>query len=125
MKHDSAVSPVIGTILMIAATVVLGGVIYAAIGGFSKQSEAPAGDAPVFKAVQREDGVRVTYLSGPDGVEPRFTLDGLEDGSPAASWRPGDSYTFLRTAGATGASVTVTVGSKVVLDATFAYPEDP
>jgi hypothetical protein len=70
-RDDVAVSAVIGTILMIAATVILGGVIYAAVSGFGQKDTSAKVDA-VFKAQAIDtnndgitDTIKLTYLSGP------------------------------------------------------------
>lgn len=75
-KNDSAISPVIGTILMVAATVIIAGAVYAAVNAYNGKSAKTAPDA-AFKATALdtgstpnglEDTVKVTYISGAAGT---------------------------------------------------------
>lgn len=72
IRRDDAISPVIGTILMVAATVIIAGAVYAAVNAYNGKSAKPAPDA-AFKATAvdtgaapngLEDTIKVTYISG-------------------------------------------------------------
>jgi flagellin-like protein len=74
-KNDDAISPVIGTILMVAATVIIAGAVYAAVNAYNGRSAEPAPEA-AFKAQALDTGaspngladtIKVTYLSGSAG----------------------------------------------------------
>ena len=137
-KDDVGVSAVIGTILMIAVTVILGGVIYAAIGGFGSKDIGASKIDAVFKATAvdtDQDGVndllKITYLSGPsatvgvnilrvDADTPAGTT--LSCGPLAA---PGDTCVLKSTTAGVTTTVTtgtyqltVSVNSQTMLDST-------
>jgi FlaG/FlaF family flagellin (archaellin) len=118
-NDDVAVSAVIGTILMIAATVILGGVIYAAVSGFGSKETTSKADV-VFKASpydkdgdQTFDAIKITYLTGPALQDPAIVvadaesgaaIAGAECGAPApvapattATWAPGNFEIFYKT----------------------------
>src|SRR5438477_2809103 len=73
-RNDQGISPVIGTILMIAATVIIAGAVYAAVniygGKNTKQNVDAAWKAQVIDANGNglDDTLKITYLSGPSGV---------------------------------------------------------
>src|SRR5438552_5641064 len=112
-KNDQAISPVIGTILMIAATVIIAGAVYAAVNIYGGKSAKQTVDA-AWKAQAldtngngKEDTIKVTYLNGPSGVaNSEVTLKVLDAagvtltaGSPhsGATWSPGDYVTYTST----------------------------
>ena len=141
-RKDDAISPVIGTILMVAATVIIAGAVYAAVNAYNGKSAKPAPDA-AFKAQALdtngdglEDLIKITYLSGPSGaanviasVAGTGALTVAAGTSPAAgggTWDPGDYQTFdgVCASPCTGTAagtyfVTVTMGDNVVLEQTL------
>ena len=141
-RNDEGISPVIGTILMVAATVIIGGAVYAAVNAYSGKAAKPATDA-AFKAQAidsdgdgKEDLVKITYLAGPSGASPVFSVSGASN-DPAAvpantptplvhsgTWSPGDFATYS-TAGDTAATVFVTVSlsESTTLDQTLQLKE--
>jgi len=63
-RDERGVSPVIGVILMVAATVVIAGVVMAMLGGFAPPE--PAHMVSVTADRVNATHVRVTYMGGPD-----------------------------------------------------------
>lgn len=148
---DSGISPVIGTILMVAATVIIAGAVYAAVNAYNGKSAKPTTDA-AFKAQAvdtdgngLEDMIKITYLSGPENAgnvavsvastSTKF-VDGLLD--PGADWDPADYATYdacnadANANGACDASegsgagsyfVTVKMGDSALLDQTLTLKE--
>jgi flagellin-like protein len=148
-RKDDAISPVIGTILMVAATVIIAGAVYAAVNAYNGRSTKSAPDV-AFKAQAMdtdgdglEDSIKVTYLSGPafDAAAVSATAkyaaaweatDGSDyaagdnlDASTEPSWSPGQYITFFATdAGDPSAAyVSVLVGDNIVLDQTLDLKE--
>lgn len=134
---DDAVSPVVGTILMVAVTVILGIAVYAAMSGFGEDSAEASPDYG-FKVttVDTDDNgmresIKVTYISGPTGVDDgAITLqtdtgcaDGVDlRGGTGNTWDPGDFATYGP--GCTGSvSATLTVGNEVVVDTVLSLDE--
>lgn len=137
-KRDDGVSPVIGTILMVAVTVVLGATVYAALSGFGSNAVQESTNA-VFKAVAvdtdgngRTDTLKITYVTGPSNVAlgdisvnlnpadtPTWTRSSPGDATAVppveATWNPGDFGT-LSPGVATTYFVSVTVLGTTVLD---------
>ena len=64
-KNDSGVSPVIGVILMVAATIVIAGVIMAMLGGFAPVE--PTRTVSVTASHTAPNNVTVVFHGGPDG----------------------------------------------------------
>lgn len=131
-KDENAVSAVIGTILMIAVTVILGGVIYAAIGGFGGKDLSPKTDYG-FKAVASDPNsgapahsLKISYVSGPSGLTNVVlkirSADGT-DQTPTVTptgctlGAPGDLCVYALSAAGTY-SVNVLVGTQSALDTT-------
>lgn len=132
-RNDNAISPVIGTILMVAATVIIAGAVYAAVNAYNGKTAKGTPDA-AFKAQTvdtgtdgLEDTIKVTYLSGSGGAA-SVTIRN-SDGSLAMRQSDGTTpcTASLGTAGATYACdpassgtaayyVTVTIGDQTVLD---------
>ena len=92
MKNDEAVSPVIATILMVAITVVLAGVLYVWASELaSNQTEAgslnqyKAEDHPTATSAESDDNLmRLSFTNGPDDLTWSFltiTLFDEEDGT--------------------------------------------
>jgi len=91
-RSKRGVSPVIGVILMVAATIVIAGVVMAMLGGFSPPHKTYAVSA---QATQIEDDIVVTYMGGPDDdyvASVKITRVGTDT---AGHWinNTGDSYT--------------------------------
>jgi len=136
-RNDDAISPVIGTILMVAATVIVAGAVYAAVNAYNGKATKTAPDAS-FKAQSidsdgdgLEDTIKVTYLSGPSGSDAvrasvkNATSAAAVTGSSITTWSPGDYQTFDPPSGASPGSfyVTVIMGENAMLDQTLALKE--
>jgi hypothetical protein len=139
-NDDVAVSAVIGTILMIAATVILGGVIYAAVGGFgSKDITASSTTSAVFsaKAIDSDgngatDLLKLTYVSGPSGVNTTAVITTISGNTPVAIktapdgvcyfLNPGDSCVYAKDTSGTALvgtyEVTIALAKTTALDQT-------
>lgn len=138
-RNDHAISPVIGTILMVAATVIIAGAVYAAVNAYNGKSSSPTPEA-AFKATTidtgatpngAEDTIKVTYLSGSAGTATVTVTTSAgttaTQGSPATNCggaltgagnfltcKPGAAGTYY---------VVVTVGSTTMLDQTLTLKE--
>lgn len=151
-RKDDAISPVIGTILMVAATVIIAGAVYAAVNAYNGKAAKPAPDA-AFKAQAidtdgngLEDLIKITYISGPEnaanvGVSVASSagskfVDPIVD--PSTDWDPADYATFdacAADANANGACdggegsgaatyfVTLKMGDTTLLDQTLTLKE--
>lgn len=137
MNNDRAISPVIGTILMVAATVIIAGAVYAAVNSYNGRASKTAPESS-FKAQALdsdgnglEDTIKVTYLSGATGsattdATVKYAGNGtaVPAGTPLSSWSPGDYETYNPSgAGAGSYFVTVLVGDSTVLDQTIQLKE--
>lgn len=145
LASDEGVSPVIGTILMVAVTVVLGATVFAAVNGFGSKGVQESTNA-VFKATAvdtdgngRTDTMKLTYLTGPTGValsdvsvnvNPATTLswtrsdlgaDGVAN-TADDEWSPGD-FTTVNPAARTTYFVSVSILGTTVLDQAVALDE--
>jgi flagellin-like protein len=145
-RNDDAISPVIGTILMVAATVIIAGAVYAAVNAYNGKSSDPTPDA-AFKATTvdtgatpngAEDTIKVTYLSGSAGSASIVVkkADGTTatsaDGADAGT-DPDDCASTLTSAGSfmtcdplAGAGtyyVVVAIGDQTLLDQTMTLKE--
>lgn len=136
-KNDEGVSPVIGTILMVAATVVLGATVIGAINAFGSEEVTPQANA-VWRAQAidtngngQTDTLKITYLNGPSGIAASQVLisvvepedaDGptYSTGPAPATWSPGD---FVLYTGAGTYHVTVSVLGNVALDQSVTLAE--
>ena len=138
-RNDDAISPVIGTILMVAATVIIAGAVYAAVNAYNGKSSNPTPDAG-FKATTidtgttpngAEDTIKVTYLSGSagtatvtvktaagataqQGTPPTDCAGALSGPGQFLTCKPGAAGTYY---------VVVTVGSSTLLDQTMTLKE--
>ena len=129
--NDHGISPVIGTILMVAATVIIGGAVYAAVTAYNGKSAKPPTDAS-FKAQAMDsdgngldDSIKVTYLSGPNNLAASVKVAYASNGTavsggeitkaPPASWNAGD-YAAFNPTGAGTYYVTVALGGTTLLD---------
>ncbi|MEA3201627.1 MAG: Archaeal Type pilin, N-terminal [Thermoplasmata archaeon] len=138
-NHDHAISPVIGTILMVAATVIIAGAVYAAVSAYSGHNSKPPVDASWKAQALDTDGnglddtIKVTYLGGPTNVATTAMsmsmsqsngtalAAGAASHSVGGQWNPGDyaTYTLQYGPGASGAATiyaTITQGGNTVLD---------
>lgn len=140
-KNDDAISPVIGTILMVAATVIIAGAVYAAVNAYSGRSAQSTPDA-VYKAQAidtnnngLEDTVKITMLSGPDADDDALAATVAHAGGTftvtagiePATWSAGSFQTFTSSATSANGSqsyyVTVTMGGSTLLDQTLVLRE--
>lgn len=144
LRNDEGISPVIGTILMVAATVIIGGAVYAAVNAYSGKTAKPATDAG-FKAASLdtdgdglEDTIKVTYLTGPRDLSASTVIVSLRDAdgtalarsiashSNATAWNAGDYETYeLPAIGGDPGSIFVSVAlqDNTVLDQTVSIRE--
>jgi flagellin-like protein len=143
LRNDEGISPVIGTILMVAATVIIGGAVYAAVNAYSGKTPAPTTDAG-FKASTvdtdadgLEDTIKVTYLNGPRDVASSLVALSLKDAAGTAltsgasshsnstAWNAGDYQTYKIAATGTPGTVYVTVAMQgsTILDQTISLRE--
>lgn len=138
-KNDDAISPVIGTILMVAATVIIAGAVYAAVNAYNGKA-AKTGPEASFKAQAMdadgdglEDTIKVTYLSGPSNADSvKVNVKNATDAaksitaSSQATWSPGDYQTFKPAAGEGRGSfyVTVLMGDTAILDQTVTLKDN-
>lgn len=134
-KSDSAISPVIGTILMVAATVIVAGAVYAAINAYSGRANKQTTDA-AFRAQAvdadgdgAEDTIKITYLTGPSGastivsaVKVATNSTSVAKTGSATLANPGDFITYP-SYGAGGYFVTVTLGDTTYVDQTLQLKE--
>lgn len=136
-QDDQGVSPVIGTILMVAATVVLGATVIAAVNAFGGKDVDPPVNA-VWKAQAidsdgdgRSDVLKITYLTGPQGVntadvQVNVVLTGGTLGTPTAAhatageWNPGDFWMYT---GDGTYTVSVSMLGNTALDQTLVIDE--
>lgn len=102
--NDRAVSPIIGTILMIAVTVVLGATVYGAVNGFGSKTVKESTNAAFrVQAVDTNndgatDVLKLTYVTGPSGVAESNVVIQVKNATGAvqtlaargAAWSPGD-----------------------------------
>jgi flagellin-like protein len=141
-KNDHAISPVIGTILMIAATVIIAGAVYAAVNIYGGKNAKQTVDAS-WKAQAldtdgngKEDTIKVTYVTGPTGVAASEVSVKVLDASgttltpgtshgATASWSPGDyvTYTHTGTTFPQAAFVTVAQSGTNLLDQSLSLKE--
>lgn len=118
-KNDHAISPVIGTILMIAATVIIAGAVYAAVNIYGGKNAKQTVDASwKSQALDTsgdglDDTIKVTYVNGPTGVAGSAITVTAKDAAgntlaqqttTPSSWDPGAYLTFVRCTGAAAPS---------------------
>lgn len=130
-KNDEAISPVIGTILMVAATVIIAGAIYAAINSYSSRANKSSVDATFrVQSVDTDgdgitDSIKIGYLSGPDGAHVTYAIyqldgtkiNGTATGGAYPYWtgHPGDFVSY-NPANAGTYSVSVLIGDQTFVD---------
>jgi flagellin-like protein len=112
-RRKKGVSPVIGVILMVAATIVIAAVVLAMLGGFTppRQNYIVTASASTNST---GTGVFVTYQGGPDSLlvtNVQGSVNGLEEIDGGLSSSVGSSATFAGTPG--------TGNDHVVVNATF------
>lgn len=133
-SNDRAISPVIGTILMVAATVIVAGAVYAAINAYSGRASKETVDA-AFRAQAvdtnangLEDTIKITYLSGPAGAADiqatvkNATSGATITGTGSMPSDPGDFISYKPSL-AGGYFVTVTLGTTTYVDQTLQLRE--
>lgn len=136
-KRDDGVSPVVGTILMVAATVAIGATVFAALNAFGSGANPPPPTA-VFsaKAVDSDadglaDKIRITYTAGADldnsvvqvsvvNADTGATVSG--PATPPVQWEAGQFRLYDPSAAGTFL-VTITVHNSLVLDTTVVLAE--
>ena len=83
-RSKRGVSPVIGVILMVAATIVIAGVVMGMLGGFGPPAKTYTVTAT---ASQSADDIIVTYVGGPDQAEvDDLTFSGTKSDGSAITW---------------------------------------
>lgn len=140
-KDDDGVSPVIGTILMVAVTVVLGATVFAAVNSFGNKGLKESQNA-VWRAQAldtdgngKTDTLKITYMTGPSDVADSQVIVSVSQGSTAQTnnsyikatngvWNPGDFMAYT-TAGSASATyfVSVTFVGTTVLDQSIKLDE--
>ena len=141
LEDEEAISAVVGAILMIAVTVVIGATVYAVVNGFGDET-SDEGPNAVYKAQSVDtdgngvtDHIKVSYLTGPAEVDDDDvditvrSADGDDaDASAAepAEWSPGDFMIFENPTGTTEETyfVTVSILDTTVVDTTLALDEE-
>lgn len=103
LRVDNAVSPVIGTILMVAVTVALAATVLTIMNGFGDDSPNESSSA-VFKAQAIDsnnngatDTIKITYISGPNLAASDVGVSIVNAGDQTdtetvtpAAWSPGE-----------------------------------
>lgn len=134
--NDNAVSPVVGTILMVAVTVALGATVLAVMSGVGDDEIKESSNA-VFKATPvdtdddgKTDVIRITYISGPTNVangDVTVTVQSAAGvsvtNSTSSDWSPGDFRIYNTPAGTASYFVTVSALGNTVLDQTIRVDE--
>lgn len=136
LARDSGVSPVVGTILMVAVTVALGATVLAIMSGVGGDQVKESSNA-VFKSTAvdtdgngKTDVIKITYISGPSPILDTDVLITIRNAAgvdvtnqTVASWQPGDFRIFNTPAGADSFFVTVSVLGTTVVDQTLMVDE--
>lgn len=134
--NDTAVSPVVGTILMVAVTVALGSTVLAIMNGFGS-ADVKESTGGVFKALAvdtgsngKTDAIKVTFIEGPSDVNDAdvsilvANAAGVQvTNQSTAAWNPGDLRIFDPPAGAEAYFVTVSLFGGTVVDQTIRVDE--
>ncbi len=116
-RRKKGVSPVIGVILMVAATIVIASVVLAMLGGFGPPKKTYSIGVTANRAP--DGNVSVTYIGGPDanyvssinvGGDVSLTLTGTVGDSSSTTTSPAANAHVIATATFTDGS------SQVVLD---------
>lgn len=130
--RDEAVSPVVGTIMMVAVTVVLAATVAALMGGFGDEASPKSTNAVVRAQSIDTDGdsltdtIKLTYITGPSNADivlktvdaTGATVVGL---SATATWSPGEF--IVNAPGAGSYFITATVEGIAVLDTSITLDE--
>lgn len=135
-RDEEAISAVVGAILMIAVTVVIGATVYAVVNGFGDE-KSDTGPNAVYKAQSVDtdgdgvtDHIKISYLTGPSGVDAGDvditvrTADGddaVASDTEPTTWSPGD-FMIFEDAGTY--FVTVSILDTTVVDSTLEIEED-
>lgn len=85
-KNDSGVSPVIGVILMVAATIVIAGVIMAMLGGFAPVE--PPRTVSVAATQPTATNISIVFHGGPDGGMVNTLNLSVNENHTAANGKP-------------------------------------
>jgi len=116
-RRKKGVSPVIGVILMVAATIVIAAVVLAMLGGFGPPKRTYTVGVTASRAP--DGNVTVTYLGGPDAAyvdsfnvtgDVTLSLTGAVGNTSTTTTNPGDNAHVVATALFTDGT------SQVVLD---------
>ena len=111
-RSKRGVSPVIGVILMVAATIVIAGVVMAMLGGFGPPAKTYAVTATASLSA---DDIIVTYVGGPDQAEvDSLIFSGTKSDGSAINWddtQNGVSGTWVNSS---NTITTPTVGDSVI-----------
>lgn len=138
-KDQNGVSPVVGTILMVAATVAIGATVFTALNGFGSESvEAPTNAAFRAQGLDTDknglvDQVKITYVSGPGVLDANVVAVKLQGPSTAVitevayldaspDWTPGDFITYTTDTPGTYYA-TATVQGNMLLDQSIVIEE--
>ena len=120
-RSKRGVSPVIGVILMVAATIVIAGVVMAMLGGFG-----PPKSAYIVTASASENAtgyIYVTYNGGPDSAMVDYlnvTIDGTEETSLSTDWGTATGTNDVKVGASHGKQGTAGPNNnRVVVSATF------
>lgn len=130
--RDEAVSPVVGTIMMVAVTVVLAATVAALMGGFGDQASPKSTNAVVRAQAIDTDGdsltdtIKLTYITGPSNANIVIkTVDSTGAATTALSttttWSPGEF--IVNSPGAGSYFITATVEGIAVLDTSITLDE--
>ena len=136
-ESEDAVSPVIGTIMMVAVTVVLAASIVAVMNGYGQQSvQAPDNLAFKAQAVDSNgngapDRIKITYVTGDSNVTLADVTITVTNSTGAVltpvsaktgSWNPGDFLIFDPASGG-GYFITVSARGNTLVDQTVNVAE--
>lgn len=136
LRNDSAVSPVVGTILMVAVTVALGATVLTIVSGFGGNSIKES-TAAVFKAAAvdsdgngKTDAIKITYVTGVNnlatadvGVAVKNVGGTSVTNATTTAWNPGDFRIYDTPGGAGSWFVSIGVRGSAVLDQTITVDE--
>ena len=108
-RSKRGVSPVIGVILMVAATIVIAGVVMAMLGGFSPTQSLKAVTATAKHI--NDTAIQITFTGGPDADLVK-ALNATIDGESVSTTDLGADF------------INGTVGATAIIDATGGYTID-
>ncbi|MFA5860635.1 MAG: type IV pilin [Candidatus Thermoplasmatota archaeon] len=130
-RDENGVSPVIGTILMVAVTVALAATVLTVMNAYGNKAPAESTSAN-FKANAVDtnndgatDAIKLTYIGGPANITAQVSInnpagDGTMAPTPAGTtWNAGDFRIYDAASSAGTWFVTVSVLGDTVLDSTI------